>query len=78
MREAVEFNVDGLPKGQPRPRAFARKVGDRVVARVHDSGSAEGWKSDVARASMPHRPAAPLDGPIVIAMGVPHCRGRSR
>lgn len=40
----------GTPKGQPRPRAFARKMGDRFVARVYDDGSAEGWKSQIADA----------------------------
>lgn len=36
----------GLPKGQPRPRAFVRNG----RAAVYDAGTAEGWKGDVARA----------------------------
>ena len=36
----------GLPKSQPRPRAFVRNG----RAAVYDAGTAEGWKSDVARA----------------------------
>lgn len=37
----------GTPKGQPRPRAFAR--GGRAA--VYDPGTAEGWKSCVAVAA---------------------------
>jgi Holliday junction resolvase RusA-like endonuclease len=40
------FRVTGMPKGQPRPRAFSR--GGRAA--VYDPGTAEGWKGDVARA----------------------------
>lgn len=38
--------IPGTPKGQPRPRAFAR--GGK--ARVFDPGTAEGWKSAIAYA----------------------------
>lgn len=38
----------GMPKGQPRPRAFVRPGTGR--AGVYDPGTAEGWKSDIARA----------------------------
>ena len=40
------WRVKGLPKGQPRPRAFVRVK----RAAVYDPGTAEGWKGDVARA----------------------------
>lgn len=36
----------GLPKSQPRPRAFVRNG----RAAVYDAGTAEAWKGDVARA----------------------------
>lgn len=55
--------VYGIPKGQPRPRAFARKMGDRVVARVYESGSAEAWKGAVALAFR-GAVSVPLGGPI--------------
>lgn len=54
MNDSISFWVSGDPKGQPRPRAFARKMGNKFVARVYDSGTAEGWKSAVAQAAMPH------------------------
>jgi hypothetical protein len=60
----ISFRVDGLPKGQPRPRAFARKMGDRFVARVFDAGTAEAWKSEIALAARPSLPPAPLAVPI--------------
>lgn len=49
----ITFFAQGIPKGQPRPRAFARKMGDKFVARVYDAGTAEGWKSCVAQAARP-------------------------
>ena len=42
----IDVFVAGNPKGQPRPRAFARNG----TARVYDPGTAEGWKSEVALA----------------------------
>ena len=46
----ISFFAHGDPKGQPRPRAFARKFGAKWQARVYDAGTAEGWKSQVALA----------------------------
>jgi Holliday junction resolvase RusA-like endonuclease len=43
----VKFIINGDPKGQPRPRAFARRMGSRYVARVYDSDVADEWKAAV-------------------------------
>lgn len=43
-----EIEIIGEPKGQPRPRAFARKMGNRYVARVYDSDTADEWKRAVS------------------------------
>jgi len=65
----IRFLVVGVPKGQPRPRAFARRVaGGKFVARVFDAGTAEGWKSCVAHAAKGSEPAAPIDGPVRVRM----------
>jgi Holliday junction resolvase RusA-like endonuclease len=40
----LTFTVQGEPKGQPRPRAFARKMGNVHVARFYDSDVADTWK----------------------------------
>jgi Holliday junction resolvase RusA-like endonuclease len=58
----VEFFVAGTPKGQPRPRAFARDG----KARVYDPGTAEGWKAQVALAARDHLPSNPIDLPAAI------------
>lgn len=55
---SCSFRVHGTPKGQPRPRAFAR--GGQV--RVYDPGTAEGWKSCIAEAAKAKRPTTPLVG----------------
>lgn len=44
---ALSFFVRGEPKGQPRPRAFARKMGAVHVARFYDSDVADAWKRAV-------------------------------
>ena len=43
----LSFFVRGEPKGQPRPRAFARKMGAVHVARFYDSDVADTWKRAV-------------------------------
>lgn len=69
MSSVISFHVQGDPKGQPRPRAFARRMGDKFVARVFDAGTAEEWKSLVAVAAKPHIPAAPFTGPVQMRAG---------
>jgi Holliday junction resolvase RusA-like endonuclease len=56
--------IPGVPKGQPRPRAFSR--GGK--ARVYDPGTAEGWKSAIAREVGPHLPEKPLGGPVAVSL----------
>lgn len=48
---SLSFFVPGEPKGQPRPKAFARKFGNKWSARVYDPGMAENWKSQIAIAA---------------------------
>jgi len=61
--------VEGDPKAQPRPRAFARMMpGGRAVARVYDAGTAENWKSRIAAALVSSRPGVPWDGPVAVRM----------
>lgn len=65
MTEAISFWVSGTPKGQPRPRAFARKMGNgKFCARVFDAGTAEAWKGCIAAAAAQHKPAEPISGPV--------------
>jgi Holliday junction resolvase RusA-like endonuclease len=50
-RVAYDVRVSGIPKGQPRARAFARPMGGgKFSARMYDPGSAEAWKGDIAHA----------------------------
>jgi len=59
--KSITFVAYGLPKGQPRPRAFARNMGGgKFAARVYDAGTAEGWKSEVAIAARQFIPETPL------------------
>ena len=43
-----KIEIIGEPKGQPRPRAFARKMGAKYVARVYDADTADEWKRAVS------------------------------
>ena len=77
----ASFHVDGIPKAQPRPRAFARKMGNgAVVARVFDAGTAEGWKSLVASTGASKRPAEPLECPVEVMLMfyMPRPKSKSR
>jgi Holliday junction resolvase RusA-like endonuclease len=64
----LHFNVNGLPKPQGRPRAFAMRSGNKWQARVYDPHTTEGWKSLIALAARPHLPAAPLEGAIKLGL----------
>ncbi len=65
MIRKVQFFVAGIPKAQPRPRAFARKFSNGTVqARIYDAGTAEGWKGLIAYYARAELPPAPLDGPL--------------
>jgi hypothetical protein len=44
MFTPISIFVHGEPKGQPRPRAFARGG----MVRMYDPATAEGWKSAIA------------------------------
>lgn len=76
MKEIVVW-IDGEPKGQPRLRAFARRVGVRVVARVFDPGTAEAWKSAIATAVREYVPEKPHDEPVrmILALYFPRPKG---
>jgi len=53
--------IFGMPKAQPRPRAFARNG----KARMYDPGTAEAWKSDIAgQTKKLHN--MQLDGPLKV------------
>lgn len=60
----IVFFARGEPKGQPRPRAFARNG----IVRVYDPGTAEGWKSQIAMAAKPHIPEEPMLGTFSVAI----------
>lgn len=62
MKTPLHLIVNGIPKGQPRPRAFSRGG----MTRVYDPGTAEGWKSQIAIAFKDGAPFdfTPFDGPV--------------
>lgn len=72
----ISFFADGTPKGQPRPRAFAR--GGKAA--VYDPKTAEGWKSQIAMAARAHIPLLPIEGPISITLAfyMPRPKGHYR
>jgi Holliday junction resolvase RusA-like endonuclease len=68
----MTFFIHGDPKGQPRPRAFARKMGAKYVARVYDSDVADEWKQSVDNAIVrefsAHKPAFEDHRPFEVVM----------
>jgi Holliday junction resolvase RusA-like endonuclease len=69
-KELFQFSVNGEPKGQPRPRAFARNMGGgKFVARVYEAGTAAGYKSAIAMAAKEAGAAGRmLDVPICLTV----------
>jgi len=62
------FFVSGDPKPQPRPRAFARRMGNAIRAGVYESGGADGWKACVAVQANMFRPQVPLSGALSVTL----------
>jgi Holliday junction resolvase RusA-like endonuclease len=62
----VAFDVLGIPKAQPRAKAFARGG----HAAVYNPATAEGWKGCIALAAREHLPRVPLDCPIRLGLTV--------
>jgi Holliday junction resolvase RusA-like endonuclease len=60
----IRFSVRGIPKAQPRPKAFARNIGGKMMARVYDPGTAEAWKATIALAARDHIPTLPIIGAV--------------
>jgi Holliday junction resolvase RusA-like endonuclease len=60
FRLLCEVRIDGIPKGQPRARS------SKFLHGVYDPGTADGWKAIVVAALTPHRPSAPLEGPVAV------------
>lgn len=69
----IQFFAEGIPKGQPRPKAFAF----HGKARVYDPGTAEHWKGQVALAARDHRPEKPITGPLRVILGFRFPRPKS-
>jgi len=69
----LAFFAAGIPKGQPRPRAFSRGG----HARVFDPGTAEGWKACVAVAAQPHRSRFVDAGPLWVSLSFTFPRPKS-
>ena len=65
----VDLFIAGVPKPQPRARAFALKTDDgKYVARNKISGTAEGWKDVIARELKAVIPWEPLECPVAMEL----------
>lgn len=85
MTQPISFFAQGIPKGQPRPRAFAKRTkGGGFTARVFDAGTAEHWKSQIAIEARKHKPATELLYAVVLSLAfhfprpVSHYRGKAK
>lgn len=77
--KAITFQVFAEPKGQPRPKAFARNMGGgKFAARVYDPGTAEAWKSAIAEAATKAGAQNLMaDGPIRVSLWCHFARPKS-
>lgn len=63
-RKICSWTVLGDPKAQPRPRAYAAKIGGRTTARVYNPDSADAWKAQIAHTI--GRAEQPILGPVAV------------
>ena len=56
--------VDGIPKGQPRVKAYARGG----HAAVYTPSVVDDWKTAISVALLPHRTPEPLDEPLELTL----------
>lgn len=63
-RKLIEIYINGVPKGQPRPRSFI--MGGK--ARVYNPSTAEGWKNAIAAAFQMFIPEKPYEGPLSVSI----------
>ncbi len=72
----ITFFVAGVPKGQPRVKAYKRGA----HAGVYDPGTADGWKLQVSISGKQFVPDAPLTGPLRVdlAFYFPRPKGHFR
>lgn len=73
MRTSLTFHAPGLPKAQPRPRAFARGK----HAGVYDPGTAEHWKFTVREAAKDRWDGQPWLGAVRVDLTFVFPRPRS-
>lgn len=62
--QPISFFAAGIPRGQPRPKAFSRGG----HASVYDPATAEGWKSQVAIAAKEHLPSSPIESALTLSL----------
>jgi len=79
--QKLTVTIHGDPKGQPRPRAYARRMGNNFVARVYDSDVADGWKkavrTTVQREALKLYPTRMEDIPFRVEMAFCFARPKS-
>jgi Holliday junction resolvase RusA-like endonuclease len=64
----LDIRIFGLPvpQGRPRARAFQHQGATRVS--VYDPATSRDWKRTVLAQVLPQKPAAPVEGPLVMAL----------
>jgi Holliday junction resolvase RusA-like endonuclease len=69
VAEILAVRVYGVPvpQGRPRARAFRLPNGG-VRASVYERAEDKDWKRTVLAQVLPHRPPAPVDGPLVMTV----------
>lgn len=65
MHDGFDVLVSGIPKAQPRPKAFRR--GNKVG--VYNPKSADAWKASVKRAVAKAWNGQPYGGPLKVVIG---------
>lgn len=73
MREPLSFFVAGIPKGQPRVKAFSRGK----HAGVYDPGTSDGWKLLIRHEAKKAWDGVQWEGPLRVAITIYFPRPKS-
>lgn len=64
LTNRIEFAVEGVPKPQPRPRAYRR--GDFIG--LYNPPDADVWRHTINQAGREYVPSEPMEGPLRVGM----------
>lgn len=68
MPPILDVRIFGLPVAQARARARTFQYAGHTRVSMYDPATSRDWKRTVLAQILPHKPPAPVDGPLVLTV----------